>query len=291
MRIVYDLSTQPFSVGDVLMYQQASLLFRDCERIDFIVTYDPQNPVVPDRNLSHIRSDFKGNLPWLMAAARVNRYLRTAALKTHDELKGMPPYKSWPLGVTTYHYYAIMDQMVLHYQQFGYVPALKPRDHIEQWARGYLEKHGRVTVHMRRNPQFIGRNSDYEVWRQFMCNNPDERFVVVCAPHEADDSLRLPNVRMACDDVGSDVELICGLIEASAIHMGVSSGPAVMRIFSRKPYAIFRDANNPEAVQAIRARGEELRFAWARDSQFLTAANETVGALDFELRRMNACCR
>ena len=72
--VVYDLSSQPFSIGDVLMFQEASLVLKkkyDIGQIDFALTYEATNPVVADPAFSAIKPDnFLSNLSAVLQAAR-----------------------------------------------------------------------------------------------------------------------------------------------------------------------------------------------------------------------------
>src|SRR5207253_11309312 len=48
---IYDLSTQPFSIGDILVIQEASLVVREkygLNLVDFALVYDPQRPAASD---------------------------------------------------------------------------------------------------------------------------------------------------------------------------------------------------------------------------------------------------
>jgi hypothetical protein len=58
--IIYDLSSQPFAIGDILAFQEASLILREencCADVDFAFVYDPAHPTVPDPALSSITAD------------------------------------------------------------------------------------------------------------------------------------------------------------------------------------------------------------------------------------------
>lgn len=290
IRIIYDLASQPFSVGDVLVYQETALVLREqlgADEIDFVVTYDPERPVVDDPHLAWItKENFHEHLKWLMPVASVNQHLGQVFLKTHDELDSMPDAMSWPGLDIGYLFYECIRIIAMHFLKHGAIPAVKPLPATQEWAQDFLSEYGEVTIQMRRNPHFPARNSDYPAWVEFMSRYPDERFVVVCAPHEVDDALRLPNVTIAADHVGCDTERICALVEASDIHMGVSSGPAQMRLYGRKPFCVFRDTINPARVRALRWVGPQLCYPWTTEQQTILPRAENADRIGLEFDKM-----
>jgi len=49
--LIYDFSSQPFSIGDILIFQEASLVLRTdlgLDKTDIALVYDPSAPAVPD---------------------------------------------------------------------------------------------------------------------------------------------------------------------------------------------------------------------------------------------------
>lgn len=285
MRIVFDLSTQPFAVGEIILYQEVSLILKEPnDSIEFVLTYDPKNPVIPDHHLDYIKRDFRRHLEWLSPATRVNRYLSEAFLKTHEQLNDMDKKDSWPRRDVGYMFYENMRLIDLKFQKSGEIPHIKPSESTESWAKWFTKD--ATTIQMRLNPHWKERNSDYQVWIEFLKNHKDEKFVIVCAPHEVDESLRLPNVVIASDEVGTDTEKICALIEASEIHMGVNSGPACMKIFGKKPFCLFKDFTKVEDTPGLYKVGDGQRFKFNTEKQNFLPFGETHKRIEQEFEKM-----
>lgn len=271
MKVVYDLRSQPFSVGDVLLYQQVSLILTD-EAIDFIVSIDPERPVVADKHLAYInKNNFREHLEWLMPAARVNPLLRSSSLSLKKEW-------GWP-NKNHYMYYECLEIIGKCFKHRE-IPELKPTIDVSD----FLEKHGRTTIQMRRNPHWVNRNSDYEVWLEFLSKRK-EKFIIVCAPHEVDDRLRLENVTIASDYFGQDTEKICALIGAADFHMGVNSGPMCMRLFSKKPFCVFKDYSNVSRIPSLHKSGDGIKFDWSTENQTMLPFAETVARIEAEYEK------
>lgn len=258
LRVVYDLRTQPFSVGDVLVYQQTALCLTK-NPIDFVISAG----LVGDPNLAHITAK---DLEWLLPAARVNQRLRSVHYGTDEG-------GDWPPRDSPYMFYKCIEIIRKHNEEFGIEP-VKPLPEMEAWAKEYLG--GRTTIQLRRNPWNPERNSCYGEWIEFLGRRP-ERFVIVCAPHEVDESLRLPNVEIFAS---TDTEKICALVEAAPIHLGVSSGPAQMRIYSQKPFCIFKDRMKPQRIPALKQDGDRFRFPWTNDRQSILTCSETADRIE-----------
>lgn len=254
MRIVYDLETQPRSLGDVLMFQQTSLLLTD--EVDFCFAHDPK------------RTRYPG---WLIEAGWVNQNVCSVEVKTHDELKSMTG-PEWPRRNSAYLYYECMEML----KKAGEFPALKPRREKQEWAREFLSRNGRVTIQVRNNKANPGRNSDVRVWMKFLKSHPDEKFVVVGLPEEIDPRLRLPNVTVV-----TDCEEVCAVVEASDYHMGVSSGPAQMKLYSKKPFCIFRDASKPGRIPWL-SKDDLIRYPWGVEGQSIYRSPETLERVEAE---------
>lgn len=77
---VYDTSSQPFSVGDLLIFQEASLVL--CQKhqvdvVDFAIVYDPKNPASSDPVFaaSITESNVMYHLASILPIAQVNQRL------------------------------------------------------------------------------------------------------------------------------------------------------------------------------------------------------------------------
>ena len=77
--IIYDLSSQPFSIGDILIFQEASLVLREnfgVDTIDFAFVYNPDNPTNGDQAFSSItESNVVYHLASILPIVQVNQYL------------------------------------------------------------------------------------------------------------------------------------------------------------------------------------------------------------------------
>src|SRR5271170_3866155 len=74
--IVYDLATQPFSIGDILSCQGASLVLREqyrLDKVDFALVYDSTKPACADPAFSYINGEnVLYHVNSVLAAAQVN---------------------------------------------------------------------------------------------------------------------------------------------------------------------------------------------------------------------------
>lgn len=259
MRVIYDLAVQPVSLGDLLLFQQTSLVLAD--EIEFVLTYDPQRQAVPK---------------WMIPLTRVNQRLSQAHVLSHHELRAMKPAVEWPKK-TGYMYYECMDILA----KAENVPALKACAETTAWARRFLDLNGRVTIQLRKNKDHPRRDTDNRKWLEFLLSHPEERFVIVCAPHEVDEKLSLPNTTYAA----VDTDKVAALVAESDIHMGPCSGPVVMRFFAGKPYCVFRDTNKPQKMPCIRVVGDTHHYSFMTEKQVSITTDETVERIESEFQR------
>lgn len=266
--IIYDTSTQPFSVGDILVCQEASLVL--CERygvdvVDFAILYDPEKPVgergtfaaaVTSENVMyHIAS--------LLPLAQVNQRLGSFfVFNSRDQIvrwmaDSTDQYHVWPsgwqMGARIYLTSVVFnDLLVEHYRQHGRIPNLSCRPYLRGWAARFYRKHlgGRlaVTINLRNNPGWdVSRNSDMESWLNLFqhCESSyPVNFIIICARSEVDARFRDCSNVIIAKDLFTTVEQDMALIDMSAMHMGAGSGPLTMAIFSAKPYLMIDNGNN-----------------------------------------------
>lgn len=306
--LVYDLASQPFSVGDILVLQEAALIVRQVRnlgKIDVAVVYDTQKPVVDDPAFSQIdRESFLFHLSSILPAAQVNPLLGAAFLfDSHESLESYiadneSRYFVWPtIGLYTsreYLFYHCFNELFFDYfQQYGRLPVMNSRPAAQTWARHFLEKHtpGQIagTIQLRRNPVNPARNSRYDAWLAFFrhCESTyPVKFIAICAPHEIDPLLRnLPNVIIAKDHHTS-LEQDLALIETAAFHMGASSGPSTICQFNDKPYCIFGWRIDPAVFKGITTDGHRHRFYFSTSFQNWIIEHETVDLLKSEFSFM-----
>ena len=306
--IVYDLSAQPFSVGDVLIFQEASLVLRErfgLALIDFAVVFDPRQPVVNDPAFRDIDSgSFLFHLSYILPAAQVNAHIGSLFLfDSHRQLESFiaesgERYQTWPeLGLYAsreYLFYRCFNELFHeHYRQHGSLPPLRSRPAVAAWAQGFLEAHGpgRVagTVQLRRNPANPSRDSRYEHWIalfDYCAARYPVTFFVICAHSEIDPRLRGRANVVVVKDHGTGLEQDLALIEASRFHMGAASGPGTIAQFNEKPYCIFGWKVRLDLLEHVVQEGHRHRFAFSGPLQSWIMQEETNELLVSEFERL-----
>ena len=311
--LIYDTSSQPFNIGDILIAQEGSLVLLQTHRldtVDFALVYDPKHPAPSDPAFSGItEANALYHLASILPVAQVNQHLGSLFLfDSHRNLQRFVAdnadfYRVWPsawkFGSRAYLYYEVFNDLLYnHYREHGSIPRLTCRQFLVDWAHAFYQKHVNpqvpVTVNVRNNKTFHRhRNLRLECWLEFFhhCEGRyPARFVVLCARSEIDERLRqCPNVIIAKDhDTGVEQDL--ALIHTSAIHMGAGSGPASMAWFGDKPYLMvntvygLRYFAHPEM---IRQEEENVqRFWFSGPLQRITGGPETTELLIKEFARM-----
>ncbi|MGH8678563.1 MAG: hypothetical protein ACREUQ_09465 [Burkholderiales bacterium] len=306
--LIYDFASQPFSVGDILIFQEASLVLREMHglgEIDFAAVYDPAKPVVADPAFSQIDPDsFLFHLSSFLPAAQVNPHLGSLFLfDSHRRLESfiadnISDYHVWPT-LAQYasreylFYYCFNELFYSYYQQHGVLPRLASRPAAAAWAAQFVKHHVHpaipVTVQLRRNSANPARDSNYDSWLAFFehCEGRyPVKFVVVCAPSEVDARLRgQPNVIVAKDHC-TTVEQDLALIEAAQIHMGATSGPGTIAQFSSKPYCMFNLRMDTDSVKGFVHEGNRNRFFFSSPVQTWIVGEETPELLVGEFERL-----
>ncbi|MEI8339012.1 MAG: hypothetical protein WCF91_03750 [bacterium] len=258
--LVYDTSSQPFSVGDLLICQEASLVL--CEEygvdiVDFAIVYDPENPASSDPVFatSITRDNVLFSLASILPLAQVNQRLGSVFIfNSHKHLQyyindNAERYHVWPSSwkVATREYLSPVvfnDLLYRHYKKRGSIPLLTCRPYLKDWAeefyRDNLSGQVPVTVNIRNNKRWhLHRNSQLDCWIDFFryCETRyPAKFVVICAHSEIDARLRQCTNVILAKDCHTSIEQDMALIHSSAIHMGAGSGPATMAWFNNKPY-------------------------------------------------------
>ena len=311
--LIYDTSSQPFNIGDILIMQEAALALREKHHlgpVDFALVYDPERPASADPAFASIT---EGNATYHLASilpvAQVNQHLGSLFLfNSHPYLErfiadNADLYHVWPSGwkysARDYLYYAAFNDVLYeHYKVHGSIPRLTCRQFLVDWAQAFYQKHVYpqvpVTVNIRNNKSFhTHRNSRLECWLEFFhhCETHyPAKFVVVCAWSEIDDRLRqCPNVIMAKDH-HTGIEQDLALIHTSAIHMGAGSGPVSMAWFSSKPYLMVNTVYgrgyfaHPDMIR--QEEGNIQRFWFAGPLQRIAEGGETSELLINEFARM-----
>jgi hypothetical protein len=306
--MVYDFASQPFSVGDILIFQEVALVLRDQHKlrtVDMAMVYDPQKPVVHDPAFRHIESEnFLFHLSSILPAAQVNPFLGSLLLfDSHRKLElyiadNADGYLVWPsigqyLGREYLIYHSFNKLFHQYFERYGYLPHLRSRPAASRWASLFLNERAKgaipVTVQLRRNPANPSRDSNIDAWLAFFSrcvNDYPTKFVVVCAHHEIDARLRSCTNVVVAKDYGTTLELDLALLEHGKFHMGASSGPGTMLMFSGKPYCMFNWGLDPDAIHGIISEGQRHRFEFSTPLQTWTSARETEAMIHTEFDRM-----
>ncbi len=306
--MVYDLTTQPYSIGDILLFQEASLVLREqhsLDLVDFALADDPSLPRA-DPSLAGING--ANNLLFLagvLQAAQVNPHL--GSLLYFDSHLGLKRYIMdnadicfvWPPGENfcsrEYLYYRILNELFFEWHSsHGALPVLSGRKVLVDWARNFNHDHVYplvpVTVQLRNNKQFHQeRNLDPGVWNEFFdhCSGRyPAKFVILCAPGEIDARFRdCANVVIA-KDYHTSIEQDLALVQAAEIHIGTSSGPGTMAWFNTKPYFMVRSMIQEHLYRGMIREDGFLRFFWSSPLQRFTNSGESVELLMSEFSRM-----
>ncbi len=306
--LIYDLSSQPFSVGDILVFQVAALALRldhGLDKVDVCVVYDPQKPVVSDPAFAAItRESFLVHLATILPAAAVNPHLGSLFLfDSHRQLEAhiadnAGAYFVWPslaqYASREYLFYHCYNELLpAFHAQHGFLPTLRSRPAAATWAKRFLEQHAGtavpVTIQLRRNPANPARDSNMDAWLGLFRTCADRyaaKFIVVCARSEVDPALRgLPNVTLA-KDYCTTLEEDLALIEAGGLHMGASSGPGTMAEFSSKPFCLFNCGLRIDSVRGFVQESHRHRFWFSTRWQSWIFGPETEELLLAEFQRL-----
>lgn len=262
---IWDMQTVPYSIGDLLVMNEAMLCLRiakKVERIDVGVVCDPQRPARYDHKFIN-EQNYYFSLGLILPVIQINEYLGSLFLfdsyKRIEDfiLDNFDKYYLWPslrqYATKTEAYALNFDFVQKFYLSNGYIPQLTCHQVMIEWAKSFIEKNVQsgipVAVHLRNNQNSArARNSSIGDWIAFFeyCMGKfSAKFIVICSWEEIDDRLRkCPNVIIA-KDYHTNIEQDLALIQVSALFMGGPSGPSTIAVFNSKPYVIvnFRTAN------------------------------------------------
>ncbi len=307
--MIYDLSSQPFSIGDVLIFQEASLVLRathDLDKVDFAIVLDPKCPHSRDPSFSSITEDnYTYHLAGILPAAQVNQYLGSLFLfDSHRRLHRFIAdngdlYHVWPkaceFASREYMFYNVYTSLLrTHYNKHGSLPCLSCRPPLIRWARAFSREHVYpdvlVTVNLRNNARFqFERNCNIDAWLEFFehcMGRYSARFIVICADSEVDHRLRgRPNVLVA-KDFRTNIEQDLALIHIAVAHLGSDSGPAAMALFSTKPFLIVNSTLSWLPVPGKIRDGAFFRHFFSNSFQRFAVGRETAELLIAEFARI-----
>jgi len=306
---IYDLSCQPFSIGDILLIQEASLALREKHhlgQVDFAMVYDPKHPASSDPGFAGITEEnVLYHLASVLPVVQVNQHLGSLLVfNSHAQLQrfvadNADRYHVWPsawqFAKREYLYYTVFNEVLYQYhREHGTVPHLSCRQFLTDWTKVFYREHVYprvpVTVQVRNNKAFHPhRNLRQDCWVEFF-RHCEERypvtFVAICVLDEVDERLRqCPNVVIA-KDYHTSIEQDLALIHTAAINMGSSSGPGSMAVFSAKPYLFIGTTLVPHLYRDTVYEENLLRLFFAGPLQHYSVEPETTELLIAEFARM-----
>lgn len=306
--IIYDLTCQPFSVGDVLVVQEAALVLRekyDVQYVDFAIVYDSEK-VSPNQVFSSITKDnVFYNIPPLLSAAQVNKYLGSLFLfNSHSQAyrfmaDNAESYHIWPSGrqiaMRDYVYYQTFNELLYSYfEKNKTIPKLSSRQFISDWATNFIAETVYpdipITINLRNNKCFgTNRNSVFESWLIFFeyCEGRfPAKFIIICSISEIDDRFRKLSNVIFSKDYYTNTEQELSLIENAEFHMGASSGMATIALFNSKPFLIVNSDLVIKDYRGIIKDGNFLRFFFSTSLQQFAIGKETPELLIAEFLKM-----
>lgn len=307
--VIYDLSSQPFSIGDILTAQEAALVLRENEGIDlvdFALVYDPKNPAADKTSHGNItESNYIYHLSSILPAAQVNQHLGSYfVFNSHQQLRrfigdNSDLYYVWPsawqFAKREYLYYSIFNNLLYnYYKKNNTIPHLSCHALFIEWARGFFRQHVipdvPVSIQIRNNKNFgQHRNTRIEEWLTFFqyCEGKyPVKFVIVCALSEIDDRLRQHGNVLLAKDFHTGLEQDLSLIQTSIFHMGASSGMGQMALFNSKPYLITNTDATPNLYKDMVHEEGFMRFFFAGPLQRFGIGLETTELLITEFARI-----
>lgn len=314
--LIYDTSAQPFSVGDILMCQEAALVL--CQKhqvkvVDFAILYDPKDPGVSNPVFAKVvtQENVVDHLASLLPLVQVNQNLGSFFVFNSREqvvrliVDNADLYHVWPTGmqVGTRKYLTSLvfnDLLVEHHRKCGSIPSLTCRPYLRKWAAQFycenVSPKVPVTINLRNNKGWdLCRNSRMDSWLslfQYCETRYLVTFVILCARSEIDDRLRECSNVIFAKDFQTSVEQDMALIHMSPMHMGAGSGPATMAILGKNPYLMIDNASNADGDfyehqhMIVRVDDNIRRFWFAEPGQRIYVGLETAEILIKEFQTL-----
>ena len=308
--VIYDLSCQPFSVGDILTIQEASLVLRleyNLDKVDFALVHDPSNPASPYPAFKSItEKNASYHLASLLPVAQVNQHLGSLfSFNSHNQLERFIENNidfypciwpsAWKYAKREYLYWSVFNDLLFnYYQKNGSIPTLGCRKFLIDWARSFYKKNVfpsiPVTVQFRNNKEFsIERNLAAECWIEFFqyCEKRySVKFIIICALSEIDERLRDCSNIVIAKDFHTNIEEDLALIHEAALHMGAASGPGAIALFNKKPYLKVGAVFDVKDYRGMVQEGSFVKFCFAGPFQRFALGKETSQLLKEEFAKM-----
>ena len=305
---IYDFRTYPYTVGEVLWFQELTLVLleeHDADAVDVLWLCDPRRPASAGRGVTIENHPHK--LAALLPLAQVNQRLGAFLLmdsaeeveeyiasRGHRYVHIEPNFQLFA-GTPNVHW-TWYEKIVAFHERSGYLPRLSCAPGALLWARDFIGREIRpalpVVVQLRSNRSPVERserrNAVVDAWVDFMtaCSGThDVTFIVIGSRDEIDDRVRaLPNV-IHSKDYGTTVEQDLALLQLSLMFLASTSGPGVMALFSGTPYRVFNyrpsHTRLPEGSQFPFAAPLQ-RLVWEPETAelLMREMEDIIGALD-----------
>jgi len=302
---IYDFTYQPFSIGDFLVANAASLCIAELhsiDEIDLLILFDKNN-LTKTKEFSHINSDnIYFNISSLLPIAQINQHFSSLLIFDNrfqaDKyiLDNIQNYKVYPnmksYGMGTYYYWDALNSIFPnYYNSVGHPPYFICKNYLTSWVNQFFLKyaHGKivVTINLRNNKNHgQNRNSKLDEWYKYFNYCIDRfnvKFIVICSINEVDERWRQCSNVLVAKDFHTFIEHDLALINNSHFHMGSPSGPFNMALFGRKPYIMFNFENEYLSLyKSIIEKDGYLRFSFANPLQLMTLKEEFFDNILFE---------
>lgn len=274
-------------------------------KVDFAFVFEADHPVVDDPAFSHITSEnFRSRLADIIPITSICPTIgSTLIFDSHAALERfvethLDLYFVWPdafnYAAKEYLYYRIFNDLIFQlYKTSGYFPELQITNPLRLWAEEFIRKHAGtrtpVSVQLRRNPNDPGRNSAYDEWLAFFEEahvRHGMKFILIGDSSELDPRFNQCPGLIIAKHFGTSLVQDLALIAACKFHMGASSGPSTMSIFSKKPYCLFNADFREDLLRGSIKDGDRSRFFFASSAQSMIAGKETLQILMQEFERI-----
>lgn len=305
---IYDLSSQPCSIGDFINFQQSVLVQcfnSDIEYVDVVFLNEGKDKNKSKEHASINDSNSLYYLASIIPVAQINRKLGSVLIfNSHFQLEQYIAangkyYHIWPNAFEysgkDYMYYSTFNDIFYNHNiRYGHLPTLICRDFLIKWAKDFyttnIPNQVPITINLRNNHIFgQDRNSKIECWLDFFdyCDGRyNAKFIIICAFSEIDSRIRKHRNVIIAKDFYTGIEQDLALINTSAIHMGAASGPISMAWYGERPYLMFSWDADISKNRSIVVEDGYYRFNFSYPYQRMYKQAENLDLLKKEFDAM-----
>jgi hypothetical protein len=305
---IYDLSYQPYSIGDFIDLNQSCLLKAyeyKIEIIDIAIinSYKTKNKSIEYNMINQENSLFFINS--IISVIQLNSKIGSLFIfDDHDQylkfiLDNKNKYIVLPnsrqLALKTYIMRVAFNDVYFNfYNKYKKINNIEIPQYLKDWSMNFYKKFDNnkttfITVNLRNNPiHAFDRNSNLNVWIDFFDYYKsiyNIKFIIICAKSEVDERFRyLDNVIIA-KDYNTTLEQDLSLISTSTIHLGTASGPFSVALYTTKPYMMFSWNGDATTHKCIKKVDNYFQFIFANKHQKIFNEKETTEVLknEFEI--------